>query len=143
MDPRVKSGLPALTQQFTLSFQAYRGIQESFDAVEQIKKLRAQIKESLDRSGKGPLADALAALDKKAAAIEGEDRGDSSSPGTPGGTIDVREPNLTKLNTGFSDLLEQLQSADVAPTVATVAAAEQLQRVQAALMARVDELKNK
>jgi photosystem II stability/assembly factor-like uncharacterized protein len=143
MDPRVTSGVPALTQQFTLSLQAYRGMQESFDAVEQIKKLRAQIKESLDRSGKGSLADSLASLDKKAAAIEGEGRGDSSSPGTPGGTIDVREPNLTKLNTGLGDILEQLQSADLAPTAPTVAAAEELQRVLAGLMARWDELKNK
>jgi hypothetical protein len=143
MDPRLKTSAIALAQQFNLSLEAYRGMQETFTSVEQIKKLRNQIKGAIDKAGRGPLAEALNALDKKAAAIEGEGRGDAGSPGLPGGTIDVREPNLTRLNNGFSSLLEQLQSADVAPTVPTVEAAAQLQKVKAALMANWSELATK
>jgi hypothetical protein len=143
MDPRVKTGMPGLTQQFTLSLQAYDGVQKTFAAVEEIKKLRAQIKDLLDRTGKGALADALSALDKKAAAIEGEGRGDSSSPGTPGGTVDVRDPDLTKLNSGFADILEQLQIAAAAPTMPMVAAADGLQKVLSGLMASWSELKTR
>jgi hypothetical protein len=38
------------------------------------------------------------------------------------------------LNNGFSSLLENLQTADLAPTVPTVAAAAELQRVLAKLV---------
>ncbi|HEX6715668.1 MAG TPA: hypothetical protein VF088_01075, partial [Pyrinomonadaceae bacterium] len=141
MDPRVKTGMPALTQQFNLSLEAYRGMQQTFDAVDQIKKLRTQIKESISRVDRGPLAEALSALDKKAATIGGEGRGEGTSPGLPGGTIDVREPNLTRLNAGFSSLLEHLQSADMPPTVPMVTAATELQKVLTKLMADWETLK--
>ena len=98
-------------------------MQQTFDTVERIRKLRAQIKASIARVDRGPLAEALNALDKKAAAIGGEGRGDGGSPGLPGGTIDMREPNLTRLNGGFSSLIEHLQSADLAPTQPMVTAA--------------------
>ena len=49
-------------------------------------------------------------------------------PGLPGGTIDMREPNLTRLNGGFSSLIEHLQSADLAPTLPMVTAASELQK---------------
>ena len=143
MDPRVKTPQPALAQQFNLSLEAYRGMQKTFDTVEQIRKLRAQISESISRAGRGPLAEALNALDKKAAAIGGEGRGDASSPGLPGGTIDLREPNLTRLNNGFSSLIEHLQTADLAPTQPMVTAATELQKTLTKLMADWDQLKTK
>jgi hypothetical protein len=143
MDPRVKTPLPALAQQFNLSLEAYRGMQTTFDTVEQIRKLRSQIRELISRVDRGPLAEALNALDKKAGAIGGEGRGDASSPGLPGGTIDMREPNLTRLNGGFSSLIEHLQNADVAPTVPMVTAASELQKVLMKLMADWNQLKTK
>jgi photosystem II stability/assembly factor-like uncharacterized protein len=143
MDPRVKTAVPALTQQFNLSLEAYRGMQQTFDTVEQIRKLRAKIREAIERVDRGPQAESLNALDKKAAAIGGEGRGDSGSPGLPGGTIDMREPNLTRLNGGFSSLIEHLQSADVAPTVPMVTAATELQKVLTKLMADWDQFKMK
>src|ERR1041384_6945805 len=123
IDPRVKTDLPGLTQQFNLSLEAYRGMQQTFDAVDRIGKLRAQIKTAIGRVDRGPLAESLNALDKKAAAIGGEGRSDASSPGLPGGTIDMREPNLTRLNNGFSSLMDHLQDADLPPTVPMVTAA--------------------
>jgi hypothetical protein len=135
MDPRVKTSAADLTEQFNLSLEAYRGMQQTFDTVEQIRKLRAQIKELISKVGRGPLAESLNTLDKKAAAIGGEGGGEGTSPGLPGGTIDVREPNLTRLNGGFSSLLEHLQSADLAPTEPTVTAATELQKVLQKLLA--------
>ena len=134
MDPRVKTPASSLTQQFELSLQAYNGMEQSYKTVLEMRKLRDQIKTSIDKVGRGPLADSLSALEKKAAAIAGEGRADASSPGLPGGGIDVRNPNLTSLNNAFSSLLENLQSADVAPTTATVTAASELQRTLTKLM---------
>jgi hypothetical protein len=143
MDPRVKTPLTGLTQQFNLSLEAYRGMQQTFDTVEQIRKLRAQIRTAIERVDRGPLAEALNALDKKAAAIGGEGRSDASSPGLPGGTIDMREPNLTRLNNGFSAMLDHLQDADLAPTEPMVTAATELQKVLTKLMADWDQFKTK
>lgn len=128
MDPRVMTTAAALSQQFSLSLEVYRGMDQSFSTVEKIRKLRTQIKTAIGRAGRGPLSEALNQLDKKALAIGGEGRGDASSPGLPGGTIDLRNPNLTRLNDAFGSMLENLQSADVAPTTAMVAAAAELQR---------------
>ncbi|HEU4931120.1 MAG TPA: hypothetical protein VFT48_03525, partial [Pyrinomonadaceae bacterium] len=137
MDPRVTAPVEDLVTQFAVSLDAYNGMQTTFDAVEQIRKLRAQIKDSIERVDRGPLAEALNALDKKAAAIGG----DGGSQGLAGGTIDMREPNLTRLNGGFSSLLEHLQSADVAPTQPMLTASSELQKILKKLLADWESLK--
>jgi hypothetical protein len=141
MDPRVTAPVDDLKAQFAVSLAAYKGMQQTYDAVERIRTLRTQIKNSIERVDRGPLAEALAALDKKAAAIGGEGRGDGGSPGLPGGTIDMREPNLTRLNGGFSSLLEHLQSADRAPTDPMLNAASELQQTLQKLLADWEALK--
>src|SRR6185436_20942633 len=115
-----------------LSLDAYKGMQQSFEAAEQVRELRAQIKTAIERADRGPLAEALGALDKKAAAIGGEGRGEG---GAPGGSIDTRDPNLTRLNGGFSSLLEHLQSADMAPTEPMLSASGELQKTLNKLLA--------
>jgi len=143
MDPRVKTSAEGLAQQFNLSLEAYNGMQQTFTTVEAIKKLHEQIAKAIERAGRGPLAESLNALDKKLTAVGGEGRGDASSPGLPGGSIDVRNPNLTRLNDGFSSLLENLQSADVAPTAAIVDAAAELQKVLTKLMSNWEQIRTK
>ena len=143
MDPRVNTGTVALGQQFSLSLEAYEGMEQSYKTVGAIRKLRTQIKTAIDRAGRGPLAEALAALDKKATAIGGPGSAEAGSPGTPGGTIDLRNPNLTTLNGSQASLLENLQSADLAPTVPTVSAAAELQRTLTKLLADWDDLRTK
>ena len=137
MDPRVATPVGELTTQFGVSLDAYNGMQQTFDGVEQIRKLRAQIKDAIGRVDRGPLAEALGALDKKAAAISGE----GGSQGLAGGTIDIREPNFTRLNNGFSTLLDDLQSADVAPTQAMLTASSELQKTLKKLLADWENLK--
>ncbi|HYK22193.1 MAG TPA: hypothetical protein VEV42_15750, partial [Pyrinomonadaceae bacterium] len=94
---------------------------------------------AIERVDRGPLAEALNALDKKAAAIGGEARGE----GGPGGGIDVRETNLTRLNGSFSSLLENLQNADLAPTMPMTTAATELQKTLNQLLTRWNDLKTK
>jgi len=142
LDPRVKVSTQELEQQFLLSFQAYQGMQQSFAGIEQIKKLRAQINDLNVRMGNSAIVETLATLDQKAAAIEGEGRADPSAPGAPGGSIDVGDPNLTKLSTGFASLLELLQSADMAPTTQASAAVDELLQTLASFLGRWRELKN-
>jgi hypothetical protein len=137
MDPRVTASPTDLEQQFNLSLQAYRGMQKTFETVDRIKKLRAQLKDLIGRVDRGPLAEALDALDKKVAAVGGTGRGE----GAGGGVIDVREPNLTRLNGGFSSLLEDLQSADLAPTQPMLSASFELQTVWTKLLADLENLK--
>ncbi|HET7288615.1 MAG TPA: hypothetical protein VFI71_14135, partial [Pyrinomonadaceae bacterium] len=139
MDPRVTTSPTDLAQQFNLSLQAYRGMNRTFETVNEIKKLRAQLKDLINRVGRGPLAEALNNLDKKAAAIAGEGRVD----GPGGGIIDVREPNLTRLNGGFASLLDNLQDADLAPTQPMLSASFELQTVLTKLWADWENLKSK
>jgi photosystem II stability/assembly factor-like uncharacterized protein len=129
IDPRVKTNDQGLSQQFELSLQAYRGMVQSHKVVDEVKKLRAQIKIALERAGQGSLADSLKSLDKLAASIGGPGSADAGSPGLPGGTIDLRNPNMTGLNGSLASLLENLQSADLPPTDPMVSAAAELQRV--------------
>jgi len=141
LDPRIKTPAAGLEQQLVLSLQAYQGMEQSFDAIEEIKKLRDQIKDRRTHASQRALADALAALDQKAAAIMGEGRGDQG-PGGPAGS-DSREGNLTRSNTNFTSMLELLQAADATPTAQAVTASEELQLSLKNLLARWIELKSK
>jgi hypothetical protein len=71
MDPRVKTGLPGLTQQFTLSLEAYRGMEETYAAAMEAKNLRSQISAAINHVGRGPLAESLSKLDKAIVANRG------------------------------------------------------------------------
>ena len=53
----------------------------------------------------------------------------------------MREPNLTRLNNGFSSLIEHLQSADRAPTEPMLMAASELQKTLKKLLADWEALK--
>jgi hypothetical protein len=137
MDPRVKTGLPALTQQFTLSLEAYRGMEETYALAMEAKKLRSQISETINRVGRGPLAESLAKLDKAILAIAGEARGEG------GGGLDLRETNFTRLNGGLASLMEMLQGADLPPTMPMATAAVETKKALARLKASWSQLKAK
>ncbi|MDQ5836970.1 MAG: glycoside hydrolase [Acidobacteriota bacterium] len=139
IDPRVKTPRPGLEQQFRLSLQTAEGMTESFDALEQLGHLRAQIKDLRARAGIAPaLADALAALDKKAAALEGE-----GGPRGTGGPAASEQPGLSQLHSSLATLLDVLQQADAAPTTQGVAAAADLQQKLRALISGWNELKSR
>jgi hypothetical protein len=139
LDPRVKTPRAGLQQQFTLSMQVAEGMTASFDALEQIKKLRAQIKDLRARAGIAPaLSDALAALDRRAAALVGEGGGARGS--ARAGAVSST-PNLDQIHGSLAALLDVLQSADVAPTTQGVSASTQLQTQLSAALSSWDGLK--
>ena len=139
IDPRVKTPRPGLEQQFLLSAQAAEGMTQSFDALEQLARLRAQIKDLRARAGLAPsVADALAALDRRAAALEGE--GGGRGPGGPNASA---QPGLSQVHASLATLLDVLQQADSSPTTQGVAAAADLQQKLRALMTGWNELKSR
>jgi len=79
MDPRVKTPLIGLTQQFTLSKAMYDGVLETQATLQQLRGIRAQVKEAQDKAGASALAKAFAAFDQKAQAL------DTLLAGEPGG----------------------------------------------------------
>jgi photosystem II stability/assembly factor-like uncharacterized protein len=144
LDPRVKTPAAGIEQQFALSLRAFEGIQQSADAMEQIKKFRDQIKDRRSRAGQGSLADSLASLDQKAAALSGAGRGDDGGQGgPPPGRGQARDGNLTGSNGNFTSLLELLQGADATPTTQAVTALTEVEQSLSNLLARWNEVKSK
>ena len=138
MDPRVKTPVSDLTQQFTLSKQLYDDILEASKCLEQARALRKQI-EQLRSADKGAMADALDAFDKKVTALAGGAGGGRGGGGrfAPSGGPDT----LASLQGALSGLLRIIQGADLAPTPQVMAAADDRRKAMAALMERWRSLK--
>ncbi|MCA1591978.1 MAG: glycoside hydrolase [Acidobacteria bacterium] len=136
IDPRVKTQAAGLRQQYELSMQAYEGMRQSFEALEQVRKLRAQIKDIKARAGQGELTGKLAALDEKAAALEG-----GGPPRVPvaGGQ---GEMSFARLNGSFETLLDTLQDANATPTTQAVASTAEFGRTLSELLTRWNGFKN-
>jgi photosystem II stability/assembly factor-like uncharacterized protein len=141
MDPRVKTPEAALAQQFALSMQAYEGMREAHQSVEQIKQLREQLKDRQGRAGTGALAELLAAVDQKAASLEGQTlsrrfrmAGRRRAPGAA--------KTLTQVFGELGTLLETLEGADAAPTTQVVAACGQVQQSLSELLRRWRDLRS-
>src|SRR6266852_3628179 len=112
MDPRIKTSLADLRKQFEMESASVEGMNRSFDALAQVRSVRAQLKERAARA-KGAVADAIAALDKQAGELEGAAR--SNFFGLPPG---AKQPeNFSTLNQHFSGILSVADSADAAPTI--------------------------
>jgi hypothetical protein len=120
--------------------QAYEGMNKSFDALGEVRKLRTRVKELREGGGaKGAKADALDALDRKLAPLAGEGgRGGGQAAGAAEGGA-----NFAQLNSSFESLLELLQSADAQPTTQAVAASAELQRRLAEALSRWSEIKSR
>ncbi|HEV7890972.1 MAG TPA: hypothetical protein VGP08_10045 [Pyrinomonadaceae bacterium] len=121
IDPRVKTPRAGLEQQFALSRQAAEGMNATSDVLEQIGKMRALVKDLRAHQGLAPaLAESLAALDAKAAALEGSaPRGAGAAPA---------QGDFSQLHSRLSSLLEVLQQSDTAPTTQSVAASAEFQK---------------
>jgi hypothetical protein len=101
MDPRVTTTREVLREQFDLSMRAYDGLARSHAAWQEVRSVRAAIKEARARQVPADLAQRLAALDEQASALE------AGRPDSPG---------LGRLNGQLASLLDVLQDADAAPT---------------------------
>jgi photosystem II stability/assembly factor-like uncharacterized protein len=122
MDPRIQTSEADLRKQFEMEAGIVVGMNESFDALQQVRTLRPQL---TDRAGKatGPLADSLKALDTQAAQLEGGSQG--AFFGVP--PSGKQPENLSTINQHFGQLLNVVDSADAAPTTEASAVYLQLE----------------
>jgi photosystem II stability/assembly factor-like uncharacterized protein len=144
MDPRVKTPPEGIAQMFAISYRSYEGAREAREAQSEIRKLRAQLKEVRERAGQGALADAIVALDGKAAALDGGEAGGlrGAGGGQRGGGRGAGEASFARLSGELSSLMNLVESADATPTTQAVAAFDEAQRALAGLMARWREIKS-
>jgi photosystem II stability/assembly factor-like uncharacterized protein len=138
MDPRVKTPLPGLAQQFTLSKQLYDEVVATSVTLRQLRALRSQLRQLREPAGQGAAAEALANLDKKLEALEG--RGGGGRFGRFGGG---GPDTLGSVSGSLAMLMGVLQEADLAPTTQVVAAAAERRRALATLMGRWNEIKTR
>ena len=135
MDPRVTTPADGLASQFVLAAKICEGMNASFASLEQVRAVRAQLKELAERAPKGPLADAIAALDKKVAAFEGSAQ--RFGPQAAG------QPSFARLNGQFAQLLAFVDSADTPPTVPAQQAFASVQSSAGDLAKSWEEVKSK
>jgi photosystem II stability/assembly factor-like uncharacterized protein len=131
MDPRIKTSEIDLRKQFEMETGIVEGMNETFDALRQVRPLRPQL---TDRAGKakGALADSLKALDKQAAELEGASQG--AFFGVP--PSGKQPENLATLNQHFGQLLNVVDSADAAPTTPASAVYLELEGAVGKLLAQ-------
>jgi len=136
MDPRIGAAPEDLAKQFALESSSVKGMNESFAALKQVQALRAQLKDLKAKAGTGGVAEAISALEKKAAALEGEPA--EAFLGLPP-SAKVTE-NLSLLNQHFAGLLRVADSADAAPTAQAEALHSELEKALSASLASWNEL---
>jgi hypothetical protein len=134
MDPRVKTSIDGLRQQFELESKIVQAMHLDYEALQQLRGVRQQLKTSKDRAGKS--VEALIALEQKLAELEGKTEG-STFLSTPEGR------SLTRLNVALSTLLSAVDSADAAPTTSQMAMFDDVSRVLNQQLDRWKEIKTK
>ncbi|HMG34573.1 MAG TPA: glycoside hydrolase, partial [Blastocatellia bacterium] len=137
MDPRVKTPAQGLAQQHEIAMKCYEGLSQIRDESSSLRKLRSQLKSLSERLKTGALADAIAAVDKKAAALEGSGGG-RFGRGSGGG-----QPTLNRVQGDLLGLMEVVEGCDAAPTTQARAAMVDLQRDLSAVVASWQEVKDR
>jgi hypothetical protein len=144
MDPRVKTSAEDLRRQFDLDRKIADALHRDYEAVQQVRSVRAQIKwlqrgkyanSAASSTALDAAAKVAAELETKAAALEGEEGGRylSSAEGR----------SLVRLNGGFDALVSDLDTADAAPTTQQSAMFDELNKALAEQLLAWGELKSK
>ncbi|MDB6068737.1 MAG: glycosyl hydrolase repeat-containing protein [Pedosphaera sp.] len=139
MDPRVATTAQGLAKMFAISMRAYEGMKQAHQAMQEIQKLRAQVKERHGQSDDGGLSEAIAKLDGNLVSLEGASSGRA---GGRRGTPVSSEQTFAKLEGELNSLMGLVEAADATPTAQAVAASEDLQRALARLLVRWKELQS-
>ena len=137
MDPRIKTPWEDLRKQFEMESGSMEGMNQSYEALAQVRSVRAQLKERAERAGKGGVAAAIGALDKKAAELEGATQ--SAFYGLPPGKKQLE--NLAMLNQHFSGIFGVADSADAAPTTQAEAVYQELRESLETLLSQWKKIK--
>ena len=116
MDPRVKTPMAELQQQFSVAYSIYSDTLKATTAMHEIQVLRDQLRA---RSGQAPVQQGgdplLTKLDQIAGGgVRGGGGGGRGGPAGPA--------NLGTVRTGLARILKQIENADQAPTAAQVEA---------------------
>jgi photosystem II stability/assembly factor-like uncharacterized protein len=135
MDPRVKTSPEDLRRQFELDQKIADALHRDYEAIQQVRSLRAQLKALPSHAA---IAKPAAELEAKAASIEGEE-GDYSARylSTP------ESRSLARLNNGFNTLVSALDTADAAPTTQQVAMFGELDKALEEQLSAWSQLKSK
>jgi photosystem II stability/assembly factor-like uncharacterized protein len=132
MDPRIKTSEADLRKQFAMQAGSVVGMNESYEALEQVQSVRAQLKDRAGKTAKGPITGLIGALDKRAAELEGAAQ--TSFFGTP--SSGKQPENFSTLNQHFGALLAVADSADAAPTIQATAVYKELEDALGTLLSR-------
>jgi hypothetical protein len=143
MDLRVKTSPEDLRRQFELDRKIADALHRDFEALQQVRSLRVQLKALAERgaakNGKlAVIAKAAAELEEKAEPIEGEEGDDDARYlSTP------ESRSLARLNGGLNALVSALDSADAAPTTQQAAMFEELEKALEVQLSAWNQLKTK
>jgi len=138
MDPRVKTSPEDLRRQFDLDRKIADALHRDYEAVQQERSLRSQLKSLTERKPDPEIAKAIAALEAKAAILEGSEGGY--------GTTFLSAPegrSLARLNTGLSAVLSALDSADAAPTTQQSVMSADLEKALGEQLSSWEQMKSK
>ena len=141
MDPRVTTPPEGLAKMFELSYGSYEGAAKLRAAQAEARHLRQQIaglkKQTADRT----ITEALEALDRKAAAIDGGNA--SGGRGGGFGATSSGEVTFARVAGEFSTIMNLVEGSDAAPTTQAVAAYTSARNSFASLMSRWTEIKGR
>jgi photosystem II stability/assembly factor-like uncharacterized protein len=138
MDPRVKTPLAGLRQQFELERKITGAMHRDYEALQQVRALRRQIEGLEHGMAPGSAGQALASLEKRVGELEGDTGGYGAYfLSTPAGR------GLARLNAGLYALLQTVDSADTAPTAAVAATFNDLEQALSEQLAHWNEIKAK
>ena len=136
MDPRVKVSSADLDRHFGLDRKIADALHRDYEALQQIRSLRAQLKLLPEKKSEA-ISKAAGALDAKAAIIEGGSGGYGAHYlSTPAGR------SLSILNSGLGAVLSALDTADSAPTTQQTAMYEELDKALAEQLSAWEQLKS-
>ncbi|HZY88659.1 MAG TPA: hypothetical protein VFE78_27800, partial [Gemmataceae bacterium] len=140
--PRVKTAPEGLAKQHAIAMLCWDGNRKAQEALRQVRALREQLRDRRAKVKDGDLTEALAALDRKAAALEGAGGGGRRGGGGRFGNVGG-EGSLTRLNFQLLALMALVEGADVPPTTQAVAASDEVRRSLAALLRTWGALKDR
>ena len=128
MDPRVKTPLAGLQQQFTLAIRLADMMHQDYEALQQVKAARERLK----NSGQSANGD----LDQKLGELQGAEGGRFRRGGAG------ETENFTRLNGEMVSVYEIIEGADAMPTTQAAAAVSDLQKTLDSLVAKWQALRS-
>jgi len=134
MDPRVRFVRNELESQLALELKISEASGRNYAAYEQVKELRSRLKDLAKGPAGDPVAAAATSLDAKAAALEGSAFGFGGA---------ARGASFSLLNGVFSNLIGQVDSADLAPTEQQTQAFDEACKALHGVLQQWEDLKSK